>query len=327
MSDSRSISIIVPARNAEKFIEACLAAISKYVPEDRRETIVVDNGSSDRTVELASRFPVRIISQPDGFVSAVRNTGARAARHDVVAFVDADCTVKPGWFDAINDVLADTSVGVTGCRHALVENPTWCERVWALAHSGSTTRRDVPYIPAGNLAVRRDVFRRVNGFDETLQTGEDPDLCDRIASAGFRILQDPRVGCVHLGEPKTLAQIYRRERWHGRGARFRYAGGRLAPVTVATIAFAISVGVAVVAGPALVAMAPAWALAAFAAPAIVPAAYTLRHVGRLRNPAALAQLWLIYLAYFLGRAAALPVVLQREHQRQRLRPSATVRPG
>jgi GT2 family glycosyltransferase len=314
-----AISIVVPARNASRTIDTCLDSIEMHVPADLREIIVTDNGSTDDTPDLVRRHAAVLELVPSGFVSHARNVGARRARHPIIAFVDSDCVVSIGWYDAIVAALGDERVGVTGSRHVLPDQLTWCERVWRNAHVPPEEREqeDVPYIPAGNLIMPRALFLEVGGFDATLETGEDPDLCARVAARGYRVLQDRRIRCVHLGEPKTLAQIFRRERWHGRGLRLRYGDGRLAPVAISTAAFALSLLAAVVglaAASATGATAPA---ALIAAPAIVPAAYTLRSARRLRTPVEIAQLLLIYGAYFLGRSMALPTVVSRAVRRSR----------
>jgi glycosyltransferase involved in cell wall biosynthesis len=306
------LSIIIPARNSSRFIEECLTAIRERVPGDRSEVIVVDNGSLDDTVAKARSHGARIVSVPSGFVSAVRNSGARAARYPMLAFVDSDCAVRPGWFEAVTAALSDPSIGVTGRRHELPDNPTWVESVWQSAHrmpmeDGPT---DVAYIPAGNMAVRSEVFSSVGGFDESLETGEDPDLCARIAASGLRVVQDASIRCVHLGEPKTLRDVFRRERWHGRGARFRYADGRHAPVTYATA----TIGGWLIAAPAISYMVGADAVQAaillVAAPVLIPVIYAVRCVG-IRRPARLVRLSAVYVAYFAGRVAAFPVAMSR----------------
>jgi GT2 family glycosyltransferase len=230
----------------------------------------------------------------------------------MLAFVDSDCTVQPGWYEAVTAALSDRSIGVTGRRHELPENPTWVELAWQSAHRMPLPERptDVAYIPSGNMAVRSDVFSSVAGFDESLETGEDPDLCARISALGLRVVQDASIRCVHLGEPKSLRDVFRRERWHGRGARFRYADGRHAPVTYATAAIAGWL----IAAPAIARMAHADAIQTVALMAAVPlliaVLYAVRRVG-LRRPAGLLRLSAVYLAYFAGRVAAFPVALSR----------------
>ncbi|MGE3885938.1 MAG: glycosyltransferase [Vicinamibacterales bacterium] len=306
------VSIVIPAKNASRTIGACLTAIRQHVPAASTEAIVVDNGSTDGTASLASEYPVRIISVPRGFVSKVRNAGARVASGSIVAFVDADCTVLPGWYEAVVSGLSDPGVGVVGSRLAPPEPSTWSQRVWqdAQLKRDANRRREVPYVPAGNLALRREVFLSVGGFDERLETGEDPDLCVRVAHRGYRIVSEASMRSIHLGEPSSLLHVFRRERWHGRGARVTYSGGRVAPITMATLAFAGLLGLGV-AGLVLRPIgAPAAILLAAPLSFVVPLGLALRYrpAGR---PWQTLQLWAVYCAYLLGRAAALPTVFGR----------------
>ena len=310
--DGPWLSVIVPARNVAGTIDACLGALGDEAARTPLEVIVVDNGSRDDTVARARRFPGRVIElPPGGFVSASRNAGARAARAAVLAFVDSDCVVRPGWAAAILDVLEDASIGATGCRHDIRDAPSWVEWGWDRAHHVRLTApREVPYLPAGNLAVRRPLFLELGGFDETLETGEDPDLCKRIAGAGFRIVEAPAVRSVHLGEPRTLAAVFRRERWHGRGLRLHYADGRLAPIAILTALSAVAALAAIVSVALAAATRCPWWLAGLLLPFGVPALYALRYARPPRVPHA-AALLPIYAAYFLGRVAALPVAVRR----------------
>jgi GT2 family glycosyltransferase len=168
----------------------------------------------------------------------------------------------------------------------------------------------VAYIPAGNLLTPIRVFRESGGFDPTLETGEDPDLCNRIRSTGYRIVEWDRIRCIHLGEPKSLAQVFRREMWHGRGVRLRYADGRVAPVVLATVLFGVLMLLA--AAGLLLSLGGGTLLPASAAvlPWIVPAIYALSRAGRVR-PARLPALMAVYGFYFLGRMVALPVAVLR----------------
>lgn len=316
-SSNAPLSVVVATRNSAATIEACLEAILDTIPAPLREVFVVDNGSTDRTLELVRHLPVRLECIPPGFVSVSRNIAARRARHDIVAFVDSDCVVQPGWREAIHDVLADPTVGVAGSRYALRERPAWVEFAWDRAHrrTSGDERAEVRYLPGGNLAVRREQFLSLGGFDEALETGEDMDLCARYAASGLRIVDARSIRSVHLGEPQTLRGVFRRNRWHGRGARLRYADGRFAPITLSTIVFAISTIAGVIgAAWALLGRNPWWALAALA-PLTVPGLYAARYAKPLRLQH-FAQLLLVYCAYFLGRATALATVMRRAWQRR-----------
>jgi GT2 family glycosyltransferase len=324
---STPVSIIVPARNAARTIEACLLSILREVPQQLREVIVVDNGSLDETADIVRRFPVRFERIAGGFVSGSRNVGARLARHPLIAFIDSDCVVCDGWYDAIAASLAVPGVGVTGARHVLPDSPTWVEYAWDRAHrrTPGKDREDAAYIPAGNMAVHRELFLEVSGFDEALETGEDPDLCARIAARGYRVVEAHAARCVHLGEPKSLRDVFRRERWHGRGVRLRYADGRVAPIAVSTVAFGLSMVTAIGGAAGVLVYGALLPGVAVLAPLVVPGVYAARYSHQPR-PRHFAALWPIYLAYFAGRAAALPVVVRRGWQRTRGAGASAQRP-
>lgn len=306
------LSVIVPARNAAGMIEPCLRALLDEATRTALEILVIDNGSTDDTIAKARGLGLPVIQlPPGGFVSASRNHGAREAKAPVVAFVDADCVVRPGWAAAVLDVLADASIGAAGSKYDIRDASTWVERSWDRAyHVRATALGDVPYIPAGNLGMRRSVFLGVGGFDETLETGEDPDLCRRVVGAGFRVVEAPSIRTVHLGEPRTLKAVFRRQRWHGRGLRLRYADGRIAPIAIMTVLSALAGLAAIASLVAAVATGRVWWLAGLLLPFGVPALYAVRYAKapRLTHAAALLP---IYSAYFLGRVMALPVALRR----------------
>jgi GT2 family glycosyltransferase len=311
------LSVIVPTRNVAGTIADCLRGLLEELAGSAFEVIVVDNGSRDATLDIVRTFPVALHVVGPCFVSRSRNEGARAATLPLVAFVDSDCVVQPGWAATVRAVLADAGIGVTGSRHILRADATWVERAWDRAHRkrAEAALVDTVYIPAGNLAARREVFLAVDGFDETLETGEDPDLCARIAAGGRRIVEARDMRCVHLGEPRTLGDVFRRERWHGRGARLHYGDGRLAPITLATAAFGGALAFAAASLVAAIATGVPWLLAGLLAPAAVPAVYAASY-GR-GDPRHTAQLWAIYLAYFLARTAAFPVAVARALERRR----------
>lgn len=305
------VTVIVPAKNAARSIDACLAALAANLPGASREIIVVDNGSTDDTVQRARGHGVRVLEVPQGFVSRIRNEGARSASGGIVAFIDADCLVLPEWYDAVVTGLADPSVGIVGCRHEVPADATWCQSVWHEAQMRREAEGDrVSYVPAGNCAMRRELFLTLNGFDERLETGEDPDLCVRVAQRGYRVATVRTMRCIHLGEPATLAAVFRRERWHGRGARFFYAGGRVAAVTVATAWFGAAFIVGALALVGSVFGGWRWPILAIPLALLLPAAFAWRY-GSSTSPWRLVQLWVVYSAYFFGRAASLPVVLRR----------------
>jgi len=211
------ISFVVPVRNDATRLETCLRSIQSAQPgADSLEIVVVDNASTDRSPEVARALGAQVVTVADARVSDLRNRGAARASGDVLAFVDADNEIVPDWGRAVLDNLRDPMVGATGSLYCAPINATWVQRAYDLLRGRTLLRADVGWLASGNLAVRRDVFQAVKGFDTSLDACEDVDLCHRIRAAGWRIVGDPRLTSVHHGDPGTLRDLFKSELWRGR---------------------------------------------------------------------------------------------------------------
>ena len=110
-----AISLIIPAYNEEKLIYRTLLSVSKAAKQfelDTNETIeliVVDNASTDRTVEIANRFDVTIVREERRMISAVRNAGAKAAKSEILCFLDADSEVSENIFTLVYEAMQSES--------------------------------------------------------------------------------------------------------------------------------------------------------------------------------------------------------------------------
>jgi glycosyltransferase involved in cell wall biosynthesis len=213
-------TIIIPALNEEEFIGECLASIEKLnYPKNLVEVIVVDNGSQDQTITIAKRHNVKVISHQDCNVSQLRNLGAKNASHEILAFVDADCRVPIHWLLDAQICLNRPGVGAVGCWYRLPRgNTTWVDAVWDI-HMMSRRNKigNVGWVPSGNFIISKDIFNKVKGFDESLITSEDVDICGRIQKAGFTIYSHPKLAIEHLGEPHSIAKYFKKETWRGKG--------------------------------------------------------------------------------------------------------------
>lgn len=215
LRDVPVFSIIVPAYNEERFIRSCLDALrSLDYPMDKCEVIVVDNGSTDQTVAIASEYADAVLIYPQIGVGALRNRGANAAKGSVLAFIDADCIAPADWLTSAAHSLAIEPC-LTGNSYDIPEHPHWIERAWSAQEPRG--RRRTRLIPAGNLFISRHVFLQCGGFEETLISGEDAEFCERVSRV-LPIIADDRVRVIHLGNPKTLQKFLLREIWHGMGA-------------------------------------------------------------------------------------------------------------
>ncbi len=209
-----SVSVVVPVRDREAQLGACLASLARLrYPAGRLEVVVVDDGSARPT---AVPDGVRLVrrERPAG-PAAARNAGAAASGSDLLAFVDSDCVVEPGWLASLVPELADPAVAAVGGRVLGAGSRTWLERYDAVrspldlgpARAEARPRRPVPYLVTANLVVRRAAFEAAGGFDEALRCGEDVDLCWRLAAAGRRLVYQPegRVRHDHRGGVRAFA--------------------------------------------------------------------------------------------------------------------------
>jgi len=214
-----SISIIIPALNEERMIGRCLESLAAMAfSRDRFEVLVVDNGSRDKTLEIAESFQdrlsLRILQEANVRISALRNLGARAAAGDILAFLDADCLAPEDWLDRILELAHADGAGVLGANYLLPDNSTWVGSTWH-RYQEAPKSGEVSHVPAGDLIMRREDFLRLGGFDETIQTNEDYELCERARKSGMQVRAFPRIGVVHLGTAQSLQVFFRKQAWHG----------------------------------------------------------------------------------------------------------------
>jgi glycosyltransferase involved in cell wall biosynthesis len=215
-------SIIIPAFNEEKMIGRCLDSIARLdYPKDAFEVIVVDNGSTDQTVEIArsfgGRLAISVLVRPRVYISALRNAGASAAKGRIFAFLDADMLVPPDWLRQAETIFAQANAGVTGGHCSAPADSSWVARSW-FGRRHRTTRWQPSYVPSGNLLVSRRNFFKIGGFDDQLQTSEDCDFSSRAKGLGMTLEGFESISVVHLGCPETVRDFFRREIWHGTSA-------------------------------------------------------------------------------------------------------------
>jgi GT2 family glycosyltransferase len=211
-----AVSVVIPVWNRAAFTARCLEALARTVDPATTEIVVVDNGSSDDTPALLVRapLPVRVVrnGRNEGFARAC-NQGARQARGSLLVFLNNDTEPEPGWLDAIRAAAADPSVAIVGARllypgtrriqHAgLALTPQSIpDHLWRNAPEDdgrAAEPRDLDMVTGACLAVRREVFLALGGFDEAYVNGvEDVDLCLAARARGLRVRYEPRAIVLH----------------------------------------------------------------------------------------------------------------------------------
>ncbi len=201
LSPPTAVDVIIPAHNAERFLEETLR--SALAQSLECEILVVDDGSTDRTPEIARSFGkrIRLIQQPNARQAAARNTGVRAGTSQFVAFLDADDVWEPSKLSRQMACLqANPEMGLVYCsiREMDVDSRPLGEHRARLrgkilreillgadsaAHLGST------------CLMRREIFEEVGGFDPDLPPCEDTDLFWRVAARHpVDYVEEPLVG-------------------------------------------------------------------------------------------------------------------------------------
>jgi GT2 family glycosyltransferase len=318
VSSAPRVSFVIPVRNDPVRLKNCLATIAACdYPVALVDIVVADNGSIDDTPSVAAAAGARVLSLPGIAVGEMRNRGARAAQGDVLAFVDADHELGPGWIRSAIATLQLPGVTAAGAPYLQPPNATWVQRCYDSFRDHSEGVFDTAWLGSGNLAIWRQAFLDAGGFDTTLETCEDVDLCQRLRRQGHTLKSDSRMHSVHMGDPKTLRAIFWGELWRGRdNLRVSFRGpltARDLPSVVIPVLTLSLLGVAVIgllAGP-WIGLAAAWAvaLAALAGCAALSALRAARMLGRLHGggPLDIVRAWLVATAYDLGRAMSLVI--------------------
>lgn len=215
MSNNVELSFIIPALNEEKNIENTIRSIKKAIGDLSSEIIVCDNGSKDRTVQIAESLGATVIVDKLTTIAGLRNAGARYAAGSVLVFIDADVQLAEDWLQNLKRETEDwpqDRLIVTGSTYLVPIASSFVESNWF----AKLTRTATNYINSGHLIVSREMFDRIAGFDETLKTTEDYDFCQRAKNANGKLVEAQSLKAYHYGFPSTLWAFCSREAWHGR---------------------------------------------------------------------------------------------------------------
>lgn len=227
------MSVVVPLRNAERTLPACLRALNDLDPAPI-EILLVDNGSSDRSAALVHEFarsrtraPVRVLEEPRRGAAAARNRGLYAATEDadVIAFTDSDCSPARDWLAQLTDPLRDSAVSAAAGRILADTSGSTLELFSALytlrlpdvpsRHDAWTPR--IGGFPTANFAVRRETALGLGGFDsDVVLYGEDYDFCARLYARGGVIAYSPTAVVTHHHRDRLTA-LLRQAFGFGRG--------------------------------------------------------------------------------------------------------------
>ncbi len=202
-----TFSIVIPTYCRPKQIARLLASLTALrYPRERWEALVVNDGGepvpAGVAAECKSRIDLKLLDQPRTGPGGARNFGVACAGGEFIAFLDDDCEASADWLGAMAGRLRDSSGLLCGGRivNRLHDNP-YAEATQFLLDYLYERRSPTEYIGGffmtNNLALRRDDFLRLGGFDPALRFGEDRDLCHRWAVSGGRFAFVPEAVVLH----------------------------------------------------------------------------------------------------------------------------------
>ena len=215
------ISLYVPCCNAERHLARTIeGALRQAYPPD--EILIIDDGCTDRTLEIAARYPVRMVRHGGNKgLAAARNTGLRNSSHELVAALDADCVPEADWLEKLVAVLDDPSVAIAGgmLREGVLVSVA--DR-WRQAHMpqdwGSKRLLNPRFVFGNNVIVRKSVVKEVGWYKEEFRTnGEDSDISRRIRAKGYNTFYEPAARVTHLRQDTVRSVMATFWRWHWTG--------------------------------------------------------------------------------------------------------------
>ncbi len=191
-SPAPKVSVVICAYNGASTLEECLPSLRELDYPDY-EVILVDDGSTDHTSQIAARFlDIKYIHQENLGLSVARNVGAQAATGQIIAYTDCDCVADPTWLSYLVRGMLEQNVQAIGGPNVTPPADNWTARCVS-ASPGNPCHvmiddRTAEHVPGCNMAFWRESLLRLGGFDPQFRVaGDDVDICWRYLDAGMKI--------------------------------------------------------------------------------------------------------------------------------------------
>jgi glycosyltransferase involved in cell wall biosynthesis len=220
--DAIEISVIIPTHNRINLLIDCLDSIFAQVYDRKKyEIIIVDDGSSDRTKEILTNVKTDMhlgyFYQENKGQSAARNTGAKHAQGDILAFIDDDCIADGSWLENISSFF-NNYTGAAACGYDYLEpllspitNKTKAKKDTIKILSLKDLEH---FLPAGNFAIKKQAFQEIGGFDESFPIGEDIDINLRLLKEKLPVYSNSSLIITHR-KVERICELFRRTYRYG----------------------------------------------------------------------------------------------------------------
>ncbi len=206
------ISVVICAYNAERTMDACLASL-RTLRYPNFEVVIVNDGSTDRTLEISQRYPeMRLFSQENKGLSVARNVGTENATGEIIAYTDSDCVVDPDWLTYLAYSFMHSGFVAVGGPNLPPPEDSMVASCVAAAPGGPThvlvDDEVAEHIPGCNMAFTKAALLEVGGFDPLHRAaGDDVDLCWKLQNRGHAIGFSPAAMVWHFRRNTVKAYL------------------------------------------------------------------------------------------------------------------------
>jgi glycosyltransferase involved in cell wall biosynthesis len=230
------VSVVVCAYNAERTMDACLESLRTLNYPDY-EVIVVNDGSTDRTLEISERHRavydadpggprMVIISQENKGLSVARNVGAHAATGEIIAYTDSDCVPDPDWLAFLVYKFVRSGFVAVGGPNFPPPEPHLVPAAVAVSPGGPThvllNDEVAEHIPGCNMAFTKKALEDIGGFEPVFAAaGDDVDLCWRLQNRGYAIGFSPAATVWHYRR-NTVKAYLKQQMGYGKAEALLY---------------------------------------------------------------------------------------------------------
>ncbi|NQU19298.1 glycosyltransferase [bacterium] len=197
----KKISLYIPCFNAERYIKDCLKSVLQQT-YPIGEILIIDDGSDDETVKIASQFPVKVIRHGvNKGLAAVRNTAIKHSTGKYLASLDADCAPKEDWLENLINNFSSKTVGIGGrLLESDLDSPVGSWRAVHMSQEwGKTSSNSVSFLFGSNNIFKKDILVKIGGYSENYKNNyEDVDISKRIKAAGYSLRYEAKALAYHL---------------------------------------------------------------------------------------------------------------------------------
>ncbi len=211
------VSIIIPVYNEEKDIGKALESLKQQIHKDF-EIIIVDDGSTDNTLEIVRQFKARILNQNHQGPGLARNLGAKEAKGEILIFVDADMIFDKNYIkNLISPILKDKAGKIIGTTHDY-EIATNIDNKWSALWGEIRVSKEQAKEVKIFRAIRKDKFIELGGFDQKYGYADDQTFWFKYK---IKPIPAKNTTCYHKN-PLSLKGTYKQARWIGASWKERY---------------------------------------------------------------------------------------------------------